>query len=244
MVTLGVDLASQPKHTAICIICWNSTSAHIDSLSLDVSDSSLLELFRLADKIGIDAPFGWPKRFVRAIYDYSTSMVWPTVDVSPLRYRRTDLVVRETAGVWPLSVSAERIAMTAMRTARLLTKAAENEGAIDRSGRGAFVEAYPAAALRIWGLAWKGYKGPKKEAARAKQVERLAEKTSSWLTLSAEDRSRCVESDDILDALVVALVARASAIGRCEPIPSKDRRLAKEEGWIALPQPDSLEGLV
>ena len=44
----------------------------------------------------------------------------------------------------------------------------------------------------------------------------------------------------MLDALVVALVARAAAIGRREPIPMGDHELAQREGWVALPQRESL----
>ena len=48
---------------------------------------------------------------------------------------------------------------------------------------------------------------------------------------------------DMLDALVAALVARAAAVGCCEPIADADGRLARQEGWIALPQSDSLARL-
>ena len=54
---------------------------------LDVTDSDLLDLFgrpgQGPDKIAIDAPFGWPEDFVRAIHTYSTSTVWPSVDDLP-----------------------------------------------------------------------------------------------------------------------------------------------------------------
>ena len=53
---------------------------------MGATDSDLLGLFRRADKIGIDAPFGWPVPFTRAIDDYSTSMVWPSVEVSQLGF--------------------------------------------------------------------------------------------------------------------------------------------------------------
>ncbi len=75
MVTLGVDLASQPKRTATCRIRWDGSSAVVESLSLGATDADLLRAFQHADKIGIDAPFGWPARFVRAIHAYSSSTV-------------------------------------------------------------------------------------------------------------------------------------------------------------------------
>ncbi len=140
MVTLGVDLASQAKRTAVCLIRWDGESADVDCLRTDVTDSDLLDLFgrpcQGPDKIAIDAPFGWPEDFVRAIHTYSTSTVWRSVDDSHLRLRRTDRVVREKTRLVPLSVSADRIAMTAKRAARLLARVAGDGEAIDRSGGG------------------------------------------------------------------------------------------------------------
>lgn len=247
MIILGVDLASQPNRTATCRIRWRSASAavDVDVLSMGATDARLLDLFRGADKIGIDAPFGWPVSFVQAIHDHSTSTVWPTCDVADLRYRRTDRVVRKRVRRSPLSVSADRIAMTAMRAARLLAKVADEGEVIDRSGGGRFVETYPAAALSIWGLPSTGYKSQSERVAavRLEIVDGLAGKLSSRLVLSEEVRRKCLESDDMLDALVAAPVARAVARGRCEPIAADDCGLAKAEGWIALPAADSLGSL-
>ena len=243
MVTLGVDLASQPKRTATCLIRWDRGSARVEALSLGATDADLHELFRRGDKIGIDAPFGWPAPFTRAVAAYSAETVWPSADVPQLRFRRTDEVAREKLGRWPLSVSTDLIAVTAMRAVRLLAEAAATGESIERSGGGRFVEVYPAAALHVWGFPSRGYKRTKGAAVRARLVSDLAEQAKDWLTLSEEDRARCMDSDDILDALVAALVARAAAIGRCEPIPPDDVELAKEEGWIALPQTGSLNQL-
>ena len=243
MVTLGVDLASQPKKTATCLIRWDSTPARVESLSTGAHDSDLLELFTRACKIGIDAPFGWPKPFVRAIQRYSKATKWPDAEVRQLRYRRTDEVVIKKARIFPLSVAADRIAVTAMRAASLLAATSASGEAIDRSGAGRFVETYPAAALSIWRFRARGYSGPKKKDVLAKLVSEFSNKTRAWLTLTEEDQSRCRESDDCFDALVAALVTRAAAIGCCEPIPSKDLDLATEEGWIALPLPGSLQKL-
>ena len=71
----------------------------------------------------------------------------------------------------------------------------------------------------------------------------LAERTADWFSPSEEHWVRCTASDDMLDAFVAALVARAAATGRCQPIPSDDLELAKEEGWIALPHSGSLDQL-
>jgi hypothetical protein len=47
-------------------------------------------------------------------------------------------------------------------------------------------------------------------------------------------------SDHLLDALICALLAQASALRRVEPIPLKLRELARAEGWIHLPQRQQL----
>ena len=236
-------MASQPRKTATCRIDWDSTPAHVTSLSSGATDSDLLGLFKHANKIGIDAPFGWPRPFVQAIQRYSTAKEWPAVGIRHLRYRRTDYAARDKLDRWPLSVSSDRIAVTAMRLARLFDAAARTGEAIDRTGGGRFVEVYPAAALSVWDFRSRGYKGPENREALTQLVRDFAGVTKAWLQLTEGDWAKCRASDDVFDALVAALVARAAAIGFCEPIASEDLDRAAEEGWIALPQSGSLERL-
>ncbi|MDE0105376.1 MAG: DUF429 domain-containing protein [Bryobacterales bacterium] len=244
MVTLGVDLASQPKRTATCLLSWDRDSTRGEALSIGATDADLHGLFGRADKIGIDAPFGWPVPFTRAVAKYLESTVWPCAEVRQLRFRKTDRVARERLGRWPLSVSSDLIAVPAMRAVSLLAEAAATGETIDRSGGGRFVEVYPAAALSVWGFPSRGYKGAKGSAVRARLVGDLSQRTADWLALSSKDWARCKASDDILDALVAALVARAAHVGQCEPIPPGDHALATKEGWIALPRTESLEKLL
>lgn len=89
---------------------WDRGSARVEALSIGATDSDLRKLFGSADKIGIDAPFGWPMPFVRAVAEYSASTAWPSAEVRQLRYRRTDEVVREKLRRPPLSVSSDKIA--------------------------------------------------------------------------------------------------------------------------------------
>jgi len=249
MVTLGVDLASQAGKTAACLIRWDGGSAHVECPRIGLEDRDLLRLFncpeKRPDKIGIDAPFGWPVDFVGAIHAHSTYMHWPHVNHSRLRLRRTDHFVRQKAQKAPLSVAADKIAMTAMRAARLLAKVYEAGEDVDRTGmNGRFVEVYPAAALKRWGLPIQGHKGPGKEDKRDKRDKLVCDlEGKTGLQLTDEVRSGCRESDDQFDAFVAALVTRAAATECCEPIPDEDRGRAGKEGWIALPQSDSLARL-
>lgn len=237
--TLGVDLAARPENTAYCLIEWIKPKACIRVLGCGADDARLLELFGRSDKIGIDAPFGWPTAFAAAVYAHQRRNVWPAVRTASLRYRTTDHIVREGIKRWPLSVSSDLIGVTAMRAARLLSET----GRIDRTGRGRFVEVYPAAALRIWGFPSTGYKKKPGEEKRQVVTHRLITATKPWLDWPVDAQQACEKSDDVLDAVVAALVARAAATDQIEPIPRKHMATAKREGWIVLPRDGSLASL-
>ncbi len=237
--TLGVDLAAQPENTAYCLIEWVKPKARISELRCGADDATLLEMFGRSDKIGIDAPFGWPTAFAAAVYAHQRQNVWPTVSTASLRYRATDHFVRARIKRWPLSVSSDLIGVTAIRAARLLSE----KGRIDRSGRGRFVEVYPAAALHIWGFPSTGYKKKPGEEKRRVVTRRLISATKPRLDWPVNAQQACEKSDDALDAVVAALIARAAATDQIEPIPRKHMAAAKREGWIALPRSGSLASL-
>ena len=237
--TLGVDLAAQPENTAYCLIEWVKSKAWIIELHCGANDAVLLEMFGRSNKIGIDAPFGWPTAFADAVYAHQRRNVWPAVRPASLRYRTTDHIVRERIKRWPLSVSSDLIGVTAMRAARLLSES----GRIDRSGRGRFVEVYPAAALYIWGFPSTSYKKKPGEEKRRVVTRRLISATKPWLDWPVDAKQACEKSDDALDAVVAALIAQAAATDQIEPIPRKHMTAAKREGWIALPRDDSLASL-
>jgi hypothetical protein len=71
----------------------------------------------------------------------------------------------------------------------------------------------------------------------------IQKRTVSWLRLSDDVQGQCKASDDALDAVVAALIARTVAVGQCEPIPEEARLRARREGWIALPTPTSLDSI-
>lgn len=63
MITLGIDLSSQPKNTAVCRIDWAHDSACVEPPILECDDAKLDEQIGFSEVIGIDAPFGWPEVF-------------------------------------------------------------------------------------------------------------------------------------------------------------------------------------
>lgn len=242
MRTLGIDLASQRAKTAACAVDWIDGVATVALVELGVDDRRALDLMTDVDVVGIDGPFGWPVPFVDLMRNHHGFVAgteeWTPARRDALRFRRTDHLVRERLGRWPLSVSSDRIAIAAMRCAGLL----DNLGVVDRSGSGQVVEVYPAAALKSWGFRSGGYKGI---ANRANLAGLLADllSTCPWLDVTAEARERFARSDHAFDALVAAIVARAAVIGRTQRPEGDDRALALTEGWIAVPEPGSLDAL-
>lgn len=100
-----------------------------------------------------------------------------------------------------------------------------------RDGAGLLVEVFPAAALRLWGLPFKGYKGAANRRAREALLQAIMAAVRG-LDLDSFV-SRLLESDDALDALVCAIVARFAALGLT--LAPADIETANVEGWIHVP---------
>lgn len=237
MLTIGVDLAAEPKGTAVACIDWGDERATLDSLIVGATDRLIVEASSEADKIGIDCALGWPDRFVDFLMTHRSSghvvsdgfgdIDWRR----ELAYRETDRRVRQSLGRWPLSVATDRLGVTALRCAGLLTRLAEAGIDIDRSGRGGVVEVYPAGSLEIWHLRSPGYR--RSADARASMVKALATQ-APWFDLS-RFIDVMIESCDALDAVVASLSARAVALGFATLPTGADLTVARTEGWIALP---------
>ncbi len=240
MRTLGIDLATVPSRTAVCTVSWDGTGAVADFSTEPATDKALIAACRTADKVGIDCPFGWPDSFVAALVAHRDAQTWPGRGLPDgaafrryLSYRETDRFVQVTTGVWPLSVSANFIGLTATRCAGLLDALAP----VDRAGTGQVAEVYPAAALRVWGLWQQGYKKQdlKGRKTLGEMLDGLCAKTPT-LRFAPGAKQRCRASHDAFDALICALVARAAACGlTTAPQNEEQRRRALTEGWIQLP---------
>jgi hypothetical protein len=260
--TLGIDLASQPASTGVCLLAWAPEGAEVlllargshDRRSLD--DRYLLELMcggaahgaGPPARIGIDAPLGWPRAFVAALTRPGS---WPLEEeVAPDRLvrRATDRWVHAETGKLPLSVSTDRIAYPAMRAQRLLRRYCEQAATpVDPAGLiGPVCEVYPDPAITRYGLRGLpprvSYKGPAGGPERARIVTALTA-AAGWLVLGADQRAACIASDDVLDALICALVARSVQCGHTEGPPAGMREEAASEGWIQLPPVDGLRRL-
>jgi predicted nuclease with RNAse H fold len=242
MKTLGVDLASDPKKTGVCVVRWGAGEAVVEEVWVGADDDDLLSAHGRSDVTGIDAPFGWPVPFEQMLSGAVPRWTgpWSHERRDELRFRLTDFQVQEMTGTWPLSVSTDKIAVPSLRCAALL----ERMGVTDRSGDGRVYETYPASALCIWGLRATGYKGPKKRPEREALWAALKQ-NAVWLRFSDESQeSLILDRDDALDALVAALIARA-AFKVLTTLPSEEERpRARTEGWIHVPKEHSLAHLI
>lgn len=243
VLTLGIDLSTSPARTAAFFLDWTEQGPTDRGIApyRGLDESALLDLMSQADRVAIDAPFGWPEDFVDAVSGWRARDSWTEHARPALRFRATDRFVKDHARA-PLSVSSDRIASTAMLCADLLaTHCTARDEPLDRVA-GHAVEAYPAAALVAWGLSVKGYKAREATAVRRALLDSLA--NVARLQLCPLTVSTCVETDHALDALVCALVARAAACpGLTHQVPEDVERAARREGWIQLPTASSLEAL-
>jgi predicted nuclease with RNAse H fold len=227
---LGIDLSSADEGTAGCIVRWDGGVGHVERLAQPLSDADIVELARISDLVAIDAPLGWPAAFVAAVTGHARGEAWPSVGLRDLRFRATDHHVRDNVGWWPLSVSSDLIGVVAFRAARLVSLL--RPGASARDGSNGLLEVYPAAALARWSLPHLGYKKRAHTAERLAILAGLERVVEVEMTAVQEQLAR---SSDCLDSLVAAIVARALAIGRTDPIPVGHRAIAAVEGWIHLP---------
>ncbi|WP_327344347.1 DUF429 domain-containing protein [Streptomyces europaeiscabiei] len=238
--TIGVDLAVGSRTTAAAEIYWSPDGAEAKAPKAGCADKDLLELLSgLApgERAGVDCPFGWPAAFVESVAAHASHQPWPgqtgrAEHYALLRLRTTDraadAVVRPLVGRGPLSVSMDKLGATAARWAYLADQLALGGRPVDRTGAGPVVEVYPAGARAVWRLDG------------TRSTEALL-KAAPWLRFEPGAQQIYEKNEHAFDALIAALVARATALGLTSgPQGEQEDRVAAVEGWIHLPEPDSL----
>ncbi|GLZ51341.1 hypothetical protein Acsp07_09580 [Actinomycetospora sp. NBRC 106378] len=244
VATLGVDLAAEPVGTAVVRLDWDDAQPRATVLPRRMSDAQLVEAIAGIGiaKVGIDCPFGWPAGFVDAVSAHAAGRTWPGGEgPAARRILRLRLTDREVAARFkePLSVSSTYIGATAMRCASILNAWRSRDPKHDRVGTGRLIEVYPALAMRHWHLDMPGYKNGDNWAKARKDILNAVGHTVDVEEVREAVLQSKTYGDDVIDALVAALVA-ASAMtpGGVEPPPASDtdeRRIAEIEGWIAVP---------
>lgn len=255
VLTLGIDLASTNGSTGICEVDWSDRTSSVEVGRF--ADEEIAARIRAVNRAGgwaaIDAPFGFPVAFARAVHRWHSSGTVPAATDHDIRRRITDCYVAERQAIvkaerlpggwntWPLSSVVDLITPSVIRCARILMSA--NAGApLDRIGlTSRIVEAYPIAALRSWGVATYKYKSNGADCDT--MLRDLCEQTGLRQPVIGGPLARGCE-DDVVDALVCALLACtvAGAGGTTGPQAAGEGYAAQlaiieEEGWIHLPPP-------
>jgi predicted nuclease with RNAse H fold len=242
MISAGIDLAAEPKGTALALIEFSNNKAKLYSLEQGLDDNALIANTHNADKVGIDCAFGWPIQFAQFVNNHQDLSNKELIDGGmdyrrELSFRETDREIKRLTGRWPLSVSTDRLGLTAIRCAGLLSKYQAKGIEIDRSGSKLLVEVYPGATLRNWNFDTTGYRiNPETRALLLEQLEIQA----PWLEL-ASFRTQMIESADSFDAVIAALAARAVYQDDYNKPTEEQLESARVEGWICLPDSELQE---
>lgn len=236
---LGIDLAADPKHTGMAVLREIDGGLVVESTAVGVSDAQIIDAVHEADGTGVDVPIGWPIRFAELLQDHAAQRLQPPESTDAawrrgLALRTTDMAVHRRTGITPLSVSANLIAYPAFRWAGIEAMLRDEGIDTSRDGSGAVAEVYPAAALYRWGLPHRGYKGTKNATVRQRMVQLLATlfPAFDWQGFEA----LAIADDNVLDAVLAALVTQQMAQGNCEGPAADEREIARAEGWIWLPK--------
>lgn len=234
----GVDLAAEAARTAVAVLVEDGAGPRVESVRIGADDDAIIEAILAADCTGVDVPFGWPDAFVATITAHHAGAM-PAPESTGIEWRRehalrlTDRLVHRRTGRTPLSVSTDRIGLPALRWAGISAALADTGLTVRRDGSGQVHEVYPAGALAIWGLPHRGYKGAANARVRTRLVNALSAVVPDldW----GPHRATVERSDDALDAVIAALIARSHAAGQTLLPELGQRDRATREGWICLP---------
>ena len=237
----GIDLAADPRRTGLAVLREEDHVVRIDDVHVGASDDDVLAAILPASKAGVDVPFGWPRRFVDLVAGHQAGDLESPADTGPdwrraVLFRETDLEVRRRVGKTPLSVAADKIAYPAIRWAAIAARLREQDIPTPLDGSGVACEVYPGAALAAWGFGGQRYKKTAGTLVRGQLVEALSARWP-WLDWAGHE-DVCAASDDALDAVIAAVVAREVLFDRAIAPRAELAAAAADEGWIWLPTPE------
>lgn len=234
-VTWGLDVSTNKKKTAAVALDWSTPGvARLSKVVWPLQSEEIADLIRehQPSTWAVDVPFGWPDKFVGLMCRRHNGPLPPS-DIPPredreswrtreVAQRVTDrfLTDDERIQVRPLPASFQLLGATAAMWTLVEAELAAGGVAIDRAGLDGLVcETYPAAALSAWGLD------------RKKQTWPQLRSNFPFLRENGTD-TKTLGSDDVCDAVVCALVARARDLQLTIGPSPADLPLARREGWI------------
>lgn len=247
MKLIGIDCASKAKEAAFAVARIDVERLIVEQVSRGQGNAPLAEGIgpSIAAHLGsepvllaLDAPLGWPQDLVPALDSHLAGAVIATHP--DLMFRRaSERFVECVLKKRPLEVGANLIARTAHAANALLGALRDTSsinmgwqpGRIDGVGA---IEVYPAATLLGREQSEKGYKGKAKGRREAQKKRRgeILDALSEEITMTADCRDECIDSDHALDAVLCALAAADFVQGQATVpmagLPDGHRK----EGWI------------
>lgn len=234
--TWGLDVSTSPTKTAAVALQWTPSGARIVEVRHPRKSTDIADLIaeQRGQRWAVDVPFGCPDRFVALIADRHDGPLpaesipaaadWETWRTKLVAQRRTDafLTVDPRIVTRPLPASFQLLGATAAMWVLVEARLVSLGVRIDRSGiDGTVCETDPTAALRAWGAPTK-----------AKHDWRMLQDRFPFLSTDPEWLCK-LAIDDVCDAVVCAMVARARDLGlTIEPRNSDERAAGRREGWI------------
>ena len=241
--TWGLDVSTKPQKTAAVRLEWRPGEAHVVDIRTGLTALDIIELITEygSEPWAVDVPFGWPDRFVDLMDQRHKEPLpaerlpvqtdWDTWRKQQVAQRQTDRYLTDHLKVKPLPASFDRLGATAAMWVLCESRLVSAGVKIDRSGvSSSTCETYPRAALAAWLHTEKG--------------KITAEQLSAhfpFLRISSRFEEHCT-SNDVCDAIVCGLVARARALGLTVLPERRDLEAARREGWIhvSLAEPSAL----
>lgn len=234
-LTWGLDVSTNKAKTAAVALDWSSPGqARVVDVRRPLSAAEIAPLIseHRESRWAVDVPFGWPDLFVALMADrhggplpveaMPAAADWEKWRTRQIAQRRTDRFLTDDPRIKtrPLPASFQLLGATAAMWVLVEAQLVSLGVPIDRAGcEGTVCETYPSAALAAWGFG------------KAKQTWPELQANFAFLTADEHLLSQ-FSNDDVCDAVVCALVARARDLGlTIEPL-GDELAAARREGWI------------
>lgn len=231
----GLDVSTNKAKTAAVAIDWSTAGeARIVDVRHPLPAEHIAPLIaeHKASSWAVDVPFGWPDLFVDLMANrhhgplsaqaMPDAVDWDKWRTRQIAQRLTDRFLTDDPRIKtrPLPASFQLLGATAAMWVLVEAQLVSLGVPVDRAGLdGTVCETYPSAALAAWHL--------------GKGKQTWPELRSNFAFLTAEENLLShFASDDVCDAIVCALVARARDLELTIGPPDHELAEARREGWI------------